>query len=601
MENDASAAHAPLAIEMPMLNRGASTPSTYTVDQTRVRGTDGGSSNRGDTNTVPPSHTQYDVLNDNDSDSELLSESSHRYTHSVKPSPLHNPDRSDDEYGHLADDVTQLVDMSNINDSAEESAIVEEIERKVGFGALGSEGGGLVGLAGLAKSSSTTAPAPGIAPVQPAEMRGRSSSMIQATKDLINRVRFRKNSQDSADNIEFMPGEKVRYTGLQYLFVQGHKVITYLVPDFSYRANAYMAALFLLLVSYIADSYDRPGQVLKLFVCTAALEFVCSMLDRVVYKIIDMVFASRFDIAYQLHSLNGPLGLILTVLIIRNFWHILDARQLIQGWRSYVTAAAVFIICLCAKNWIGRRQYVYLLERRFTDKVENLNSMIIILSELASTRPPKSVRLQRAVTKLGDGEGNSMHSSNTGGGSRSGGHKLASKVRSCCEPSLLQMSQLVISLLISSGAKCVLGPRGHHCSGGRFRRGAHQAGTHKIASATACMVPLLLTELCFCVGAVPQKALLLAVSGAPQPDSGRHEGHHLQRRGHAAVPGAGAAVRAEAVQAPEQGRQGGGDAGPDQEAVRGATGGGDERLGREGGTRACHCPHHLGASLLGHI
>ena len=112
-----------------------------------------------------------------------------------------------------------------------------------------------------------------------------------------------------------------------------------------------------------------------------------------------MVFVTNFDVAYQLHSFNGPFGMIVGLLIIRNYWDFFEATSLIKGWDSYVTAASVFVICLCAKNWLGRKQYIYLLENRFTEKVEGLNNMIIILSELASTRPPKSVQLQRAMTK----------------------------------------------------------------------------------------------------------------------------------------------------------------------------------------------------------
>ena len=108
-----------------------------------------------------------------------------------------------------------------------------------------------------------------------------------------------------------------------------------------------------------------------------------------------MVFVTNFDVAYQLHSFNGPFGMIVGLLIIRNYWDFFEATSLIKGWDSYVTAASVFVICLCAKNWLGRKQYIYLLENRFTEKVEGLNNMIIILSELASTRPPKSVQLRK--------------------------------------------------------------------------------------------------------------------------------------------------------------------------------------------------------------
>jgi hypothetical protein len=357
---------------------------------------------------------------------EIVPEEDHRYSHKVRP------ERSDEEVDYFANKIAHdtnkrsVPDMSRINDNAEESTILDDIERNPKAGGLGSEGGGLVNyLVGLAKGASSAYGE--TSAVDGPTDRRRSASLLIATKGLFDRSRHRKGSQASVESVDFLKSEKTRLNGLKYCIYRCRMAIAYVTPDLAFRGNVYLAFLFLLTIAFVARDFNAPGPVFKLFIYTILLEFGCSIVDRVVYKIIDVVFASRFDIAYQLHSLNGPLGLILTVLIVRHYWYLLNAVELVKGWRSYVTAAAVFIICLCAKNWIGRRQYVYLLERRFTDKMESLNTMIIILSELGSTRPPKSAQLQRASTKTGEGEGDSAHSTATLSTHRSA-TKLSSKV-----------------------------------------------------------------------------------------------------------------------------------------------------------------------------
>jgi hypothetical protein len=293
-----------------------------------------------------------------------------------------------DEVEESGDDVDdRILDLGGINDDIEESSVLEDIERNAQYNGLGSGSGNLADFAGFG----TTAPP--LPPQQLPTERGRSSSMTYAR----NRA-GRKNSIDSNEYGGFDDVNGTHATGFRLWSFRFHAAVHYLTPGLHRRINAYLLVLFLIVISLVARGFDAPRRLFLLYICTVLLEFGCSVLDRMVHKLIDVLFESRFDICYQLHALNGPLGMIITILVVRNYWQFLAADEILPHWKDYVTGAAVFVICLCAKNWLGRRQYVYLLESRFTDKVESLNSMIIILSELASTRPPKSVQLQRAVT-----------------------------------------------------------------------------------------------------------------------------------------------------------------------------------------------------------
>lgn len=320
---------------------------------------------------------------------------------------MHQEDQCEDLHCKQHDDAPQAPPaeehdsshhLDHVNDSAEESAILQDLERKGGFGALGKNGT-IADFAGFVKGSTLGATSNANTTVPGMADRNRSASMIGATLDLINRVRNRKNSQDSMEFIGFEEFNGHKLSGWRYYWYCVLFVIKYLTPGFERRMNVYLVILFLVVISMVAKSFAPARRLLILYVCSVGLEFLCSMVDRVLFKIIDVVFASRFDIAYQLHSINGPFGLLLTVLVMRTNWQILGAQEVFPGWDSLITACTVIIICLAGKNWLTRKQYVYLLENRFVSKVESLNTMIIILSELASTRPPKSVQLKRAISR----------------------------------------------------------------------------------------------------------------------------------------------------------------------------------------------------------
>jgi hypothetical protein len=94
-------------------------------------------------------------------------------------------------------------------------------------------------------------------------------------------------------------------------------------------------------------------------------------------------------------------------------------------------------------------------------------------------------------------------------------------------------------------------------------------------------------------GVIPAAALVLAVRRPPHQDLRRYPGGHLQRRSHAAVAGAGTAVRTQAVPAPEQGRQGAGDLGLAAKPIGRAHGDGAARRLFAQATRPRARQHHL--------
>jgi hypothetical protein len=291
----------------------------------------------------------------------------------------------------------RLHELQGRNENVQENSVLTDIERNGRAGGKGMED-----LYEFIEKDDDNRRDQKDANSQPPEVRGRPS-MVDATKELTLRARMRKtaSTRDPTDYAQFETGFGKRETkGITKRIYKLRKALRFLFPDIGQRINVYLAILFLLFVAYSARNFRSGPQIFTLFGVTALLELACSVIDRCLYKVIDVVFASHFNIAYQLHAFNGPFGGIITVVFVRNYWERFHASALIRHWDTYVTAAAVFVLCWAAKNWLSRRQYVYLLEQRFAEKVESLNTMIIILSELASTRPPKTKTVRRTPTPL---------------------------------------------------------------------------------------------------------------------------------------------------------------------------------------------------------
>ena len=297
----------------------------------------------------------------------------------------------------------------DVHDDGGESALLHHLERKAGFGELGGTGSdNLAGIVGLAPSKASSKPTTGVAPNNATthERPGTITGMFGIAR------RTRSSSTDSYEYFKYDTQDRGDGSFLHTCYTNIIDAIHYLTPDFYHKLNVYAIAFFVLLLHYILRDSTDESWYLRVYVCTAALEFGCSIADRMVYKIIDILFESSFDIAYQLHSLNGPLGLIVAIFIMREYWDGFGlGSSVLPLWDSFLTAAIVLVICLAAKNWLTRKQYIQLLESRFSGKVENLNNLIIILSELASTRPPRSAQLQKAEFTAKQTTSSEMHSS----------------------------------------------------------------------------------------------------------------------------------------------------------------------------------------------
>jgi hypothetical protein len=117
------------------------------------------------------------------------------------------------------------------------------------------------------------------------------------------------------------------------------KTVQYLTPTFYYRLNIYILLFFFVIMLTISDTLSQSidqYQIFVLYSAAVALDFSMSIVDRIVFKLIDVVFSSYYDIAYLLHSINGPLGMLLTAIIMAKYFSYFNASDIFPGRCSHV-------------------------------------------------------------------------------------------------------------------------------------------------------------------------------------------------------------------------------------------------------------------------
>eukprot|EP01034_Spumella_vulgaris_P034179 gene34179-42141_t len=114
------------------------------------------------------------------------------------------------------------------------------------------------------------------------------------------------------------------------------------------------------------------------------------MIDEAIFVfIIDRLFINHYDTAYLLHGFNGPLGLIIELILVELFFDRLEATSVFPGYKQFISGMTIVLLCLCVKTYFTRKYYITLLEKRFADRLFKLETYNILLSELATAKPPK--------------------------------------------------------------------------------------------------------------------------------------------------------------------------------------------------------------------
>jgi hypothetical protein len=166
----------------------------------------------------------------------------------------------------------------------------------------------------------------------------------------------------------------------------------------------------------MSQNLTHPRSWFGLFFSLIGLDIATSIIDHAFFVyFIDKIFANHFNIAYLLHSFNGPIGLLITAFFAKSSFPEFDAVKTIASWDRIVNAVVIVLLFVCIKNWYTRKHYIALLERRFADKLFQMETWNIVLSELSSRKPPKTIKRQLISPQVRKNHTNSVTSGSGGG------------------------------------------------------------------------------------------------------------------------------------------------------------------------------------------
>jgi hypothetical protein len=169
-----------------------------------------------------------------------------------------------------------------------------------------------------------------------------------------------------------------------------------------HRPRLYVLSFLFVCLMLVADDNRSPLAWFRFYGVVLALDVCTALGDQFVFVfIVDKVFEKHFNIAYMLRGFHGPIGLLATLLILSGgLEQILEVTENFPPWRNYVAGIITVLVCICIKNYYVRQHYVALLQDKFADKLFQLQTWTILLSELATTKPPKVSEVRFSVKDI---------------------------------------------------------------------------------------------------------------------------------------------------------------------------------------------------------
>jgi hypothetical protein len=165
------------------------------------------------------------------------------------------------------------------------------------------------------------------------------------------------------------------------------------IPKVYRRFTLYFILAFLLSLLTVGQTIDHPVSWFTVLLQLIIIDIGATFADHAFFIfVIDALFQHRFNVAYLLRSFNGPLGLFVTAFFAGSYFDESAPVHMYPLWHRVVTAMVISLMFMCLKNWYIRLRYIAVLEKRFTDKLYQLETWNIILTELSSRKPPKTIK-----------------------------------------------------------------------------------------------------------------------------------------------------------------------------------------------------------------
>jgi hypothetical protein len=224
-------------------------------------------------------------------------------------------------------------------------------------------------------------------------VQGRDrSGTVQGRDRSGTEIKGRERSGTEALNISVFDNEK----GISFgaiIYNQLMVVVDFLMTsDLSRRPQLYIIFIIFISLMLVADSTRDPFSWYRFCGVMIVVDIITAILDHLFFVlIIDRIFSKQYNVAYMAKGFHGPLGLLATLLIVTgtDLHKLLELTKNFALWRNYVSALITVLVFVCVKNWLIRKHYTKLLNAKFSDRVFQLQTWCIVLSELATTKPPK--------------------------------------------------------------------------------------------------------------------------------------------------------------------------------------------------------------------
>lgn len=217
----------------------------------------------------------------------------------------------------------------------------------------------------------------------------RSASVASELNSTLQQTRPRRativtlDASNNNDAFQSYSKSKLRFRQ----FIQFADIVR---PKLQQRFHVYSTVFLFLCFLSLSSYYQVTSSWFALYFAVIGIDCVTFTLDHFVFiYVIDRFFANRFETAYLLHGFNGPIGLLISILLIEQVGKVIHASTFFPKWENLLAGLTMIVLSLCVKNWYARKYYMKLLEQRFSDKLFKLETWSILLSELATVKPPK--------------------------------------------------------------------------------------------------------------------------------------------------------------------------------------------------------------------
>mmetsp|Transcript_4720 Transcript_4720/g.7177 ORF Transcript_4720/g.7177 Transcript_4720/m.7177 type:complete len:604 (+) Transcript_4720:176-1987(+) len=214
--------------------------------------------------------------------------------------------------------------------------------------------------------------------------------------EILNNIECRKETNSSQDSIG-TDSDAFMYPlsgyGRKYFLVLPSKLIISIYCAIKLRVVhfAFVAVALCLLLYARGEFSDNHSYLLgvsprdwgEFTVVVFVIDICTAIADHLFLFLFESLWIGSYEVVYYMYSVHGPLGRLLTVAIIVNFFSGMKVLSTVSNIRPVVTTLIVLVILYTVKEYFIRKNYTRLLELRLKSRLTEIELWTNILSIIA--------------------------------------------------------------------------------------------------------------------------------------------------------------------------------------------------------------------------